>query len=225
MATMTPIPEGEYEHVCLSSDEMEQVELQTVNAALEQEFDGGRLQLAIFNNSYLRILRADSHATPADYWVNLAFVDPVPVRQADKLSSVVTLVAVAATCVLWAIPRLPMDISVAWWWPPAMILALAATLISVALAASRYLGTYALLTAHGRAPVLRLASARPDRRRVRNFFDALKGAAQRARTDGPADRGHRLRDEMKEHRRLHGEGVLGDDQFQAARALILRAHG
>lgn len=33
------------------------------------------------------------------------------------------------------------------------------------------------------------------------------------------------RDEMKEHRRLQNAGVLNEKQFQAARGLILRAHG
>lgn len=37
-------------------------------------------------------------------------------------------------------------------------------------------------------------------------------------------RGHCLRDEMKEHRRLQKDRVLQAGQFETARALILKAH-
>jgi hypothetical protein len=215
-----------YEYIQLTSNELEEVVPKRVDAELDQFDSDSSSRLTIFNGSYLRVSRTGDCDGPHDYWINLAFLDPRPVRRADRFWSrfsttlaLLTTVAVALTYWQSTIALGPVQ---------AMTIATlsAATLASAINALCRYYSRCAFLTTHGRAPVLWLSSRKPNRRQVSEFIQHLHRAVARAKADRvDVVRGHHLRDEMKEHRRLHNAGVLDDRQFQVARRLILEAHG
>lgn len=225
MRTAIDLPAEAGEHVLLTAeptDELEDVEPTSVDAEIDQLRRGRGQHATIFNGTYLSVRAQAGRGRETSYWLNLAFVDPAPVRRAGRLRVTVALACaapVAGMVLALLAPGIPSDL--VWrLGPPAAIAALIAGLV---LAIRDYRSVLVYCTRHGRVPVLRLGRALPDRRRARRFLDRLAAASERARRDAPA--ASYLRDEMREHRRLLDQGVLDATQFEAARAAILRAHG
>lgn len=225
MSADPPYSPRAYEYVYLISDELEEVVPTTVDASLEQSTADVLSRFTIFNGSYLGVRRQGARREPGDYWINLAFLDPRPKRCADRFWSIATAIFTAATaCALSAIHSRFLS-----WAGSALTLTVVAlsvaTLASGTLAMRRYCSQLIFLTQHGRVPVLWLSMNKPDRNHVRGFIRAIHAAIARATTDrADLPRGHLLRDEMKEHRRLQNAGILDERQFQIARRLILEAH-
>ena len=63
-----------YEHVFFYTDDLEEVELTSVEAELEQSLDGVARRLTLFNDTYLRVRSRHPAREPAEYWLNLAFL-------------------------------------------------------------------------------------------------------------------------------------------------------
>jgi hypothetical protein len=224
---MQPTPSAdprEYEHVYLFSEELEDVEPKTIDAELEQRSADSYQRLSIFNGTYLGVRRDDVRKGTQEYWLNLAFLDPKPLRRPARFwsafvvgSGIGIIGVLGLVNTLFSVP----DNSSRPLIVPLMAIA---TLVSLIVAVVRFLGTFAFFTQHGRIPVLFMSSDKPNRRQVRLFIKHLGEAARRARACRTPVRGHYLRDEMKEHRRLQEDGVLEAGQFETARALILKAH-
>jgi hypothetical protein len=214
---------AQHEHIFLTSDDLEDVEPGTINAALEQSHGGVHSRLVIFNGTYLGVRTGKSGAT-REYWLNLAFLDPDPVRQVTRLwPAIAGVTAGFATCVLVAYFRAAAPPPA---WSAALVeTALAAVLLALVRSLYRSSLTLVYCTRHGRIPVLRVFRHKPDRRRLRNFIDGMAQAVEKALAERPASRSQYLRDEMREHRRLLAQGVLAPRQFEVAKALILRQHG
>lgn len=216
---------GQSEHVHLVSDELEEVEAQTINAELEHVTKKTRLRVVIFNHGYLGIRSDNARAVRDEYWLNLAFLDPHPVRQTDRAWLIMAAAAGTVTVVTFAL------IKSSWAGPLSLslvlinLLMLAATFASLATAVHHSANTLVFLTRHGRVPVLRLPSSNGNRDQLQCFVRQLRAAALHAQYGYAGVRGHLLRDEMKEHRRLLEGGVLQASQFESARRLILDAHG
>ena len=212
---------AEYEHVYLASEELEDVQPTTTQAELEQSGSRQRKRVVIFNGTYLGVHASGTTAGPRSYWLNLAFLDPKPVMQPDRVwlgvaaGGAVLSIAAGLTYVVaqlsgaWALALLPLPVL---------------TVLSLGIALYRSFHTLVYFTLHGRVPVLRLIRGRPDKRRFKAFLDELRRAVGRALVKRGGTRRDYLRDEMKEHRRLLKQGVLAAPQFEVAQALILRAH-
>ena len=216
------LPASEYEHVYLVSDELEDVEPTTFQAELEQPDRHQLKRVVIFNGTYVAVHVSGARANPSSYWLNLAFLDPKPVWHTDRIwmgvsagAAMLSLAAGLANTFVHLSPA----------WALALTLLPAATFLSLGIALYRSFGTLVYCTRHGRAPVLRLTRSRPDRLCLKAFLDELQGAVRRALAERSGVRGDYLRDEMKEHRRLLEQGVLGAQQYEIAQALILRAYG
>jgi hypothetical protein len=212
-----------HEHIFLTSDDLEDVEPGTINAALEQSHGGVHSTLVIFNGTYLGVRTNTSGAT-REYWLNLAFLDPQPVREVSRpWPAIAGVTAALAACVLVAYfgaaaPRLA--------WPAAVVaMALAAVLLTLVRSLYRSSLTLVYCTRHGRMPVLQVFRHKPDRPRLKEFIDGMAQAVEEALAERPASRSQYLRDEMREHRRLLAQGVLTARQFEIAKTLILRQHG
>lgn len=225
MSAAPPYSPRAYEYVYLTSDELEEVVPATIDATLKQSSTDIRSSIRIFNGSYLGVRREGHRREPGDYWINLAFLDPRPTRRADRFWSISCALFAAVTACTLAVIYLQ-----AVTMPGTALTVTVGALSSAALAsgilAIRHYGSKLIfLTRHGRAPVLWLSVNKPDRRRVREFIRAIHAAIARATADrADLPRGHLLRDEMREHRRLQNAGVLDERQFQIARRLILEAH-
>jgi hypothetical protein len=178
--------------------------------------------VVVFNRTYLGVHMSGAIAGPRSYWLNLAFLDPKPVRQTDRvwlgIAAGSALLSPGAGLAYTFVELSPI-------WAVALALLPAAALLSLGISLYRSFGTLVYCTRHGRVPVLRLSRGRPDRRRLKRFLDELQHAVRRALAERSGVRADYLRDEMKEHRRLLAQGVLGAQQYEAAQALILRAHG
>jgi hypothetical protein len=225
---MNAFPAGDYEHVFMSSeDELEYAppaKSATITAVLEQEVRGGIThRMTLFENGYLDIKTVSRQKQGSGHELKLVFLDPNPARRSALLPWA-TVCAAAMTAVVASV--------VAWHqgpaWAPVTLLTLAASVAAMsggALAWQRNFNTLVFYTRHGRAPVLELARHRPEHRRARQFIAALESAIRRAIAEHPAPRSHLLRDEMLEHRRLLEVGGLQPQDFEKAKARILRAHG
>ena len=222
-ATSTAIAQG-HEHVCLASDDLEDVAPTSINDELIQASADGCLELRIFNGAYASVRRQSARSKATDYWLNLAFLDPEPVRLRDRLwpgiacaSGVLACAAlVAAKSGIYADFGLVLKLAV-----PAALLAMA---VSTGIGLHHFWNRIYFVTRHGRVPVLRLAANRPDRHQVKRFVGQIGTVARAAHHQRAAVRSHYLRDGMKEHRRLHEAGVLAEADYEAAKARVLAAH-
>jgi hypothetical protein len=216
----------DYEHVCLAVDEPDEPLPNFMPTAVMAELDQStpRLvrRLAIFDRSYLSVQFGQPTAAPRKHWLKLAFLDPRPVRVIDRrwwgLTGALALPSALLLALAWQSGARP----VAPW---AMAGASIATLFSLVFALHRSCDRLEFLTRHGRVPVLTLARRRPDRQSARRFTATLEETIRRSAADRALPRAQQLRDEMREHRRLFEAGVLGPEDFEAAKARILRAHG
>jgi hypothetical protein len=222
-------PEGDYEHICLSAEDSLEPEEATVRtpsrieAELRQQRRGRTESALIFDGRYLGVRTEGPGAGPCWYWLHLAFVDPQPIRRAERLrrAVVAALVAPAGGALL------AVAVAGSLSGPTAAVALPAAALLSLAglaCATFDYLDQWVFCTRHGRVPVLRVARLRAERRGLRRFLDRLEDGADAAWRQAAGARAALLRDEMRAHRRLLQEGVLAQREFDAARAAILRAH-
>lgn len=223
-------PDGDYEHICLGAEESLEPDEATVRtpsrieAELRQARRGRTESALIFDGHYLGVRKKGRGADPDWYWLHLAFVDPQPIRRTGRLrrAVVAALVAPAGTALLAvALAGSLTGLTAAIALPVAALLSLA----GLAYAIFDYLDHWIFCTRHGRTPVLRIARLRADRRGLRRFLDRLEDGASAAWHQSSGARAELLRDEMRAHRRLLQEGVLAQQDFDAARAAILRAHG
>ena len=224
---MHSLPETQnhkYEFVQLYSDDFEEVEIRTIDAEIEQPLARGTRRLTIFNGAYLHVGNEHDDGSRDDYWLNLAFLDPAPLRRPDWASTVVSVLLGLLTLVAFLLHRIGHSASANLPWDFLLPCMLIATACSAAIAGYRFPGRFDFLTRHGRARVLSIAARNPTRVSVRSFRRRLESAIGRAESELSGAAGLYLREEMKEHRRLQAAGVIGERQFQAARALILRAH-
>jgi hypothetical protein len=221
------VPSATCEHVTLPSDPLdlpEEVEPSTIDAEIEHERGGVSQRTTIFNGAYLSVGTRCRHGSERWYWLNLAFLDATPVRRADRLrvtAAVACALPVAAVVALLLIT----DPAAERLWSLYVPGAGSCMALGLGLALHDYFDRLVFCTRHGRVPVLTLRRSRPDTRSVREFLDRLDGAVSRVHRERAGARGPYLRDEMKEHRRLLEQGVMSADDFESARASILRAHG
>lgn len=228
---MHPFPDvsaEDFEHICLSSDEPEEFEpapgAATVSAVLEQAAPGGCRRVLFLEGDSLGMRIEGGRSDGCESRVELAFLDPRPVRPVSQAwwAAALTVTLLSAAAVLAS--RLPVLASMAHW-TVIIPLALACTAFCLGMALHRSFDRLVYRTRHGRIPVLQLCRRRPDSRRVAAFVDSLGHAIRRAAARRAGPRAHYLRDEMKEHRRLLEQGVCDARDFELAKARILRAHG
>ncbi len=70
-----------------------------------------------------------------------------------------------------------------------------------------------------------MMTARPSRAEVRRFVQEIVERAQRAQSTPELSPTRLLSGELREHRRLHEEGILPLEMYERAKARILRCHG
>jgi hypothetical protein len=216
----------DYEHVCLSVEEPEEVRPNFMPGAVMVELDQStpRLvrRLAIFDRTFLSVQTGRRGATPQKHWLNLVFLDPRPVRVLDRrwwgVCGAFALLSSALLALAWHA-----DADQGAYWAMA-VASVAALLFSIGIALRRSCDRLQFHTRHGRVPALTLYRLRPDRQCARRFAATLEETIRRSAANRATPRAQQLREEMREHRRLFEAGVLGTEDFEAAKARILRAH-
>lgn len=187
--------------------------------------NGQMTSMAILRDGRLRIHQPNIPRGPAEYHVELRFIDPAPVLSRSLpwvwLGSSLTLGSFSG-----ALVHAAWSGSASATNPSGITGAVGALLaLGVACAALRHCESrFELRSMNGRALVAILACRPGARPGAEQFFEALAASVGEARKRFAQTRSEFLRDEMREHRRLFELGVVPQDQYEAARARILAAH-
>jgi len=184
------------------------------------------LTLQIIDYFYLavRVQRAQStRSVIAEYVLDLRFVDP-SVRMSRHIASrwlVATLVLAAlALAIGW---RVQGSAAPGNWIVSCLI---ASTLAVGAgfVCAYRTTETVAVFSIHGRARLLEYTGTLGLGRVLRPFLIKLSAHVRIAVAARRRSKALHLRDEMREHARLHETGVLSKPEYDAAKVRVLAAH-
>ena len=108
---------------------------------------------------------------------------------------------------------------------PAAIGLLMATLCLGTLALYRTHDTIELLSVHGRAVLAEITGNVGISRATGDFVAEIGRRTADARAQQRQSKQQFLRDELREHRRLFEDGVLGEAAYEAGKRRILQAHG
>ena len=184
------------------------------------------LTLQIIDYFYLavRVQRAQStRSVIAEYVLDLRFVDP-SVRMSRHIASrwlVATLVLAALALAIGL--RVQGSAAPGNWLVGCLI---ASTLAVGAgfVCAYRTTETLAVFSIHGRARLLEYTGTRGLGRTLRPFLVKLSAHVRIAIAARRRSKALHLRDEMREHARLHDTGVLSKPEYDAAKVRVLAAH-
>ena len=185
---------------------------------------GHMTELAILDSHALEVRQTRRNGYRADYQVDLRFLDPSPIW----VRSVASGWLWAAIVLLFIGPA-----TIDWVWQaestpvPLLVAGLVATALGAACLARGIRETTTsvhFVSIDGRGPVVCVpggiltASINPA------FLAELARATEAARLAWPQPKQEFLCDQMREHRRLHQIGVLGEAEYEQSKARILAAH-
>lgn len=185
----------------------------------------GRYQL--FNDRHLSVEIRQFGLRSRSHWVDLRYVDPQPQPHSRVAWGWLGLAALlgGGGVLLLAVLAFAGGPLVAHPVFPGAVAAVIGG--AVALWTARVCSSSSLVwhTMNGHAPVMELVMCRSGRRQARAFVEEVKVWAVRARSQASIDPAALLSGEMREHRRLRVEGVLGVEDYEAAKERILELHG
>jgi hypothetical protein len=177
-------------------------------------------ELTLYDEGYLKVKALAKGNADAPFFLDLRFIDPVP--NIERVIAMRWLTAAFGCTALAALAgfllRFDALHTAAEW-------ALGAALFAAA--GALYVGLYSthekieFQTLHGRAAVLRLVANVGSIRKFRSLVPKLCQAIEEAAERIGADTAAYLRAEMREHYRLRGEGVLGNDECARGTGRIL----
>ena len=217
------------ERVCLTADEF------VIDSSLRGSRRGPTLTVA---NRYRRCAtelalldghRLAVHVQGRDerrYVVDLRFVAETPLSHRSIawncwLAGLASLVAAGLVAWLAWSERTHPEAWSAW----VVALALVATAFGLgAVALYRTYETTLLYSVHGRVTLARLTGTVGSARQAAGFHTELARSISAARAAIAQSRQAYLRDELREHRRLHEDGVLTAEAYEAGKRRILQAH-
>jgi hypothetical protein len=219
------------EHILLESDERDVPELRTARKVHARLNVASRLrrrsvELALIDYCYLSVQVQRLGRPAAQYVVDLRFVD-----SALHLSRHVAWRWMIATAVLAALAAGVASwiraSSSAWWqhdWLPVLGtltgLAVCAALVSL----YRTTKTLVVFSVCGQAKLLEVTGGVGSFQAIRRFTRSLAAHVQIATARRRGTRAAHLRDEMREHTRLHVAGVLSKQEYETSKRRILARH-
>lgn len=217
------------EHILLASED----EPDTASRTLERRFaqasesKGFRAAYEIFNGHYIEIRTRDLRSKPRRYTLDLAFLDPDPLRRrivAWRWLGVALALLVAAALPVVYVHYSP-NTELTAPWIALVILSGAGSAVVMLWALHRSCDKLLFHSQHGRAPLVEFLNDKPARHEFREFVQDLIHRIRQAREQRYPSSRALLAAELREHRRLKDEGVLGADEYEAVKARILQYHG
>jgi len=219
------------EHISLQSETVE-VSARVVprkplvKYQLRSRARGTTTRVTILDGQFVAVNLKRARASEQEHTVDLRFVDPRPVG-IRKVGWPWMYVAIAFT-VLAAIAGV---YAVAFASPMARLWAVPTAIVLGTLTISSYLlclyfTTESLLfvSTHGRARVIVITGGLGTTRAARDCAVDIVKHVKLARKQPKQTRQSFLRDEMREHTRLHAQGIIPDEHFTDAKTRILQAH-
>jgi hypothetical protein len=181
------------------------------------------LTLTIIDYFYLAVGVQRAQSVTAEYVLDLRFVDP-SVRMSRHIASrwlVVTLVLVALAV---AIGLCVQGSAAPGNWLVACLIASTLAVGAGFVCAYRTTETLVVFSIHGRARLLEYTGTLGLGRAMRPFLIKLSAHVRIATAARRRSKALHLRDEMREHARLHETGVLSKPEYEAGKVRILAAH-
>lgn len=181
------------------------------------------LRLEIIDYVYLVVHVQRSQSVIAEYVLDLRFVDP-SVRMSRHVATrwlIATLVLAALAVAIGL--HVPGSAAPGNW----LVACLGASALAVAagfVCAYRTTETLALFSIHGRARLLEYTGTLGLGRALRPFLIKLSAHVRIAVAARRPSKALHLRDEMREHARLHQTGVLRKLEYDACKVRILAEH-
>jgi hypothetical protein len=224
-ATPAEPPPAPAEHIFIASEDSSSSPAATARSLRETVVVRNAIrrlgaELAFYDEGFLKVVELRKGAANEPFFLDLRFIDPIP--KIERVIAVRWLTSALGCAALGALAAFLLRFEalhgVALWALGGATLATAATL---------YVGVYSshelieFCTLHGRIPVLRLIAnfgcMTKYRAVVPMLSHAIEEAAERIGTDTAAY----LRAEMREHYRLRGDGVLGNEECAKGTGRIL----
>jgi hypothetical protein len=187
--------------------------------------NGSFTALSILEGHYLGVCSLEPSKEPLKYQIDLRFADPTPVRS-RRLPWFWLLAAASFGAFAYGALRAALSAGNTLQ-SSGMIGGLVATAISIValyVTVRRTTESLQLRSVHGHAALVSVTGDLGSARRYNEVFTVLSRNVRAARLARPQERPQFLRDEMREHFRLHQLGVLSEKQYEASKARILAAH-
>lgn len=187
---------------------------------------GCATELDLLEDHFLSVRAVRPDCEPKKYEFDLRFVNakPVIVRQIAWfwLTIAISLAALSAggLWLLW-------PAAIAGWIAPAPLTAMAALLAAVGavfMFLRRTTESLEFISVHGEVTLVSVMGAIGSALDGKKFFVELIKSIHAAKAARPQKPPQFLRDEMREHHRLHEVGALTDDQYEACKTRILASH-
>jgi hypothetical protein len=181
------------------------------------------LRLEIIDYFYLSVRVQRSQSVMAEYVLDLRFVDP-SVRMSRHIATrwLVATLVLAALAV--AIGLRVQGSAAPGNWLVACLIASTLTIGAGFVCAYRTTETLAVFSLHGRARLLEYTGTFGLGRALRPFLVKLSAHLRIATAARRPSKALHLRDEMREHSRLHETGVLSKLEYDAGKVRILAEH-
>ena len=177
----------------------------------------------IFSGHFISVHIKRPLKRPVNYWVDLRYVEPMPMRvftiarPALWVSAALALLSAVFFLVAW----LSED---PFLWLTVAVPLICGALIAALILAQRSKSRIVFCSRYGRVPWFELLVAKPRRQAVDAFVEAITRAILKEsnnRSDGTEGK---LGAELREHRRLMDDGILSAHAYNAVKATLLRQH-
>jgi len=220
------------EHISLQSETMEVSAAKAITRKplvkyqLRSRARGSTTRVAILEGHFVNVSVQRRRAQEQEHNVDLRFVDPRPagIRKVGwpwmYVAIALTLLTIAASvfAIMFASPAARL------WAVPAAIVLGTCTISSYLLCLYFTTESLIFVSTHGRARVVVITGGLGTTRAARKCALDLVKHINLARKQNKQNKQMFLRDEMREHSRLHEQGALSYDQYEDAKTRILKSH-
>jgi hypothetical protein len=224
-----PLESDQSEHVLLESDEGYTVphprapRRRHARVDVPDRIRRRVLMLEIIDDFFLTVRVQRSQSVMAEYVLDLRFVDP-KVRMSRHIATRWLLATLGLTALAVVVGLRVQGSAAPGNWLVAGLIASTLAVAAGFVCAYRTTETITVFSLHGRAKLLEYTGMLGLGRAVRSFLIKLSAHVQAAIGARRRSKALHLRDEMREHARLHETGVLSKVEYEACKARILAAH-
>jgi hypothetical protein len=230
----SPLPAARAEHISIESHSDEELapsakrphRIVRHTYVLKSTVRGCETELRILDGHFLGVRSVRPDTITKKYDVDLRFASPKPVRVRHIswtwLVVTIGLIALSGTTLIIQSLRFEQP-----WKQYGFIAACVTLLLSAGTALLFLRRTHEALefkSVHGQVTLVSVSGGIGSAKSGKHFFVELIKDINAAKTAKPQARAQYLRDEMREHHRLHALGVLSDEDYEASKARILSSH-
>ncbi len=215
------------DEVTLFTDE-EHVVLDTVDFEFEQsnKIRGIYRKMTIFNGNHCYQSIKNKHKRKYKYRVDIAFLNPNPVRQQHVAwkwlyaAAIALIVSFVLMIVGWFSNLLASSSSV--YYSTAVVVVFSVALIALLLFAHNSYDKVIFKTEFGHVKLIELINKYPDKDEFRKFITRFIVQIRKARARKGFTPSKFLACELREIRRLRDETIVTEEEYQAAKVIIFK---